>query len=289
MTSPMETEHDSDTRSVSSIDSYDPPPTIETKTITRKQVLEEMGDLLLQLFDHEFDRSDQESARPQIAKLIHEHILSVLPTAVRVRITRWCARYHVEWLPIIHKSMDHDLEECRYTVEIPNRRRDMPWKGVESDVLRNYVADLKPLRKGLPEAERRDVINAVRQGLTIFADMYDEKIGAMDEQDDLVDWKEDMESSLREVRSSIQIIGSAIHDLGACVERMEASFQEVKDRLSQGSVYPYVEREWHRSLNDRGVVPESLRRYAEYQCTSGEMFRLGQMEQAFSLGEVGGH
>jgi len=98
-----------------------------------------------------------------------------------------------------------------------------------------------------------------------------------------------MESSLREVRSSIQVISSAIQDVGACVERVEASFREVKDRLGQGSVYPYVEREWHRSLKDVGVVPESLRRYAEYQCTSDEMFRLGQMELAFSSGEVGDH
>lgn len=72
-------------------------------------------------------------------------------------------------------------------VEIPNRRRDMPWTGVESDVLRNYVADLKPLRRGLLEAERRDVIDTVRQGLTIFADMYDEKVDAMEEENNLAD------------------------------------------------------------------------------------------------------
>ena len=96
-----------------------------------------------------------------------------------------------------------------------------------------------------------------------------------------------MESSLREVRSSMQVIGSAIQDVGACVERLEASFQEIKDRLGQSSVYHYVEREWHRCLSDVRVVPESLRRYAEHQCTSDEMFRLGQMEQAFGSGEVG--
>jgi len=187
MSSPIETEGHSDTRSVSSVDSYDPPPTIETRTITRQQVLEEMGGLLRQLFDPEFERSDQESVRPQIAKLINEHILSVLPAAVRVRIARWCARYHTGWLPIVDKYMNHDLKECHYMVEIPNRRRDMPWTGVESDVLRNYVADLKPLRRGLLEAERRDVIDTVRQGLTIFADMYDEKVDAMEEENNLAD------------------------------------------------------------------------------------------------------
>lgn len=91
------------------------------------------------------------------------------------------------WCPLVDRFLNHTVEECHYMIEIPNRLRDMEWTGVGSDVLRMYVALLKPLRKGLPEAERRDVINTVREGLMTFADIYDKKIDAMGEEDELAD------------------------------------------------------------------------------------------------------
>ncbi|KAH7189656.1 uncharacterized protein B0J16DRAFT_118813 [Fusarium flagelliforme] len=192
MSSPIETEGHSDTRSVSSIDSFDPPPTIETETITQKQALEEMGDLVHQLYDPEICQHPeiyQETLRPQIAKLVmDDHILSVLPKDLKVQISRWCALYQRNWCPLVSRFLNHTVEECQYMVEISNRLKDMEWTDVGSDVLRMYVALLKPLRKGLPEAERRDVINTVREGLMTFADIYDKKIGAMDgEEDELAD------------------------------------------------------------------------------------------------------
>ncbi|KAJ4011470.1 hypothetical protein NW752_008469 [Fusarium irregulare] len=191
MSSPMDDEQHSDTRSASSVDSFDPPPTIETETITQKQVLEEMGNLVHQLYDPEICQHPevhQETLRPQIAKLVKDdHILSVLPKDLKVQISRWCALHQPNWCPLVNRLLNHTVEECHYMVEVPNRLRDMEWTGVGSDVLRVYVALLKPLRKGLPEAQRRDVINKVREGLMTFADIYDEKIGAMREENDLVD------------------------------------------------------------------------------------------------------
>ncbi|KAJ4011527.1 hypothetical protein NW752_008533 [Fusarium irregulare] len=59
--------------------SFDPPPTIETETITQKRVLEEMGNLVHQLYDPEICQHPevyQEALRPQIAKLVmDDHIL----------------------------------------------------------------------------------------------------------------------------------------------------------------------------------------------------------------------
>jgi hypothetical protein len=47
---------------------------------------------------------------------------------------------------------------------------------LDTDILRFYVADLKPLRKGLPEQQRRELVNKLRNGLALFADYHDEKI-----------------------------------------------------------------------------------------------------------------
>jgi hypothetical protein len=49
-----------------------------------------------------------------------------------------------------------------------------------ADILRFYVADLKPLRKRLPELERREIVNKVRKGVTLFADFHDEKMKVME-------------------------------------------------------------------------------------------------------------
>lgn len=56
----------------------------------------------------------------------------------------------------------------------------MAWCGMGADILRFYVADLKPLRKGLPELERREIVNKVRRGVALFADFHDEKMKEME-------------------------------------------------------------------------------------------------------------
>ncbi|KAM0239396.1 hypothetical protein ACHAPO_003372 [Fusarium lateritium] len=52
-------------------------------------------------------------------------------------------------------------------------------------------------------------------------------------------------------------------------------------------MFPYIEREWHRSLSQAGMIPEGLARYTELQCTPDEIYRLEQLEEAFRAGETG--
>jgi hypothetical protein len=69
-----------------------------------------------------------------------------------------------------------------------------------------------------------------------------------------------------------------------------STLQEVQDKLEEGpKMYPYIEREWHRSLHQAGMIPQGLRRYAELQCTPDEMYRLVQLEEAFQSGETSEH
>jgi hypothetical protein len=175
MSSSIQISNHSDSDSVSSIDSFDPPPTVETKTITRKQALEQAGDLVHKIGNFEFD---QESLKPKVAELFDEPVLCVLPPDLKARVRAWSWHYDSQVFQSITKFMDDDVEELEYTLETPNRRKDMPWCGIGADILRFYIADLKPLRKGLPEAERRSVVNTVRHGLSLFAEFHDEKVGA---------------------------------------------------------------------------------------------------------------
>ncbi|CEI69238.1 unnamed protein product [Fusarium venenatum] len=147
--------NDSDSESVSSIDSFDPPPTVETKTITRGEALRQAGNL--------FYRNRQPGLGPRTSSN-----------------QKWNLHYDLQMLNQITKFMDDDLEEWEYTVETPNRRKDMPWCGIGADILRFYVADLKPLRKGLPEDKRRTIVNNVRHGLSLFADFHDERVNAVE-------------------------------------------------------------------------------------------------------------
>ncbi|RGP68876.1 hypothetical protein FSPOR_5082 [Fusarium sporotrichioides] len=166
--------NESDSESVSSIDSFDPPPTVETKIITREEALEKAGDL-----DHEIGNLgfDQESLKPKVTKLT-EPVIRVLPPELKTRILHWSWHHDPHAFKQILQFMDENLQEVEYTVETPNRRKDMPWRGIGADILRFFVADLKPLRKGLPESERRAIVNNVRNGLSLFAEFHDEKVGA---------------------------------------------------------------------------------------------------------------
>ncbi|KAM0495473.1 hypothetical protein ACHAP8_008065 [Fusarium lateritium] len=67
-----------------------------------------------------------------------------------------------------------------------------------------------------------------------------------------------------------------------------ASLQEIQTKVDEGpKMFPYIEREWHRSLSQAGMIPEGLARYTELQCTPDEIYRLEQLEEAFRAGETG--
>ncbi|KAF5241664.1 hypothetical protein FAUST_3738 [Fusarium austroamericanum] len=167
--------NNSDLESVSSIDSFDPPPTFETNRTTRKDALQQVEDLVHEIGNLDFD---QESLKPKVAQVLTEPVLRVLPPEMKIRILEWACQYDPPMFRQIIQFVDDDIGEWGYTVKVLNRRKDMPWHGVGADILRFFVADLKSLRKGLPEVERRTVVNNVRQGLSLFADFHDEKVGA---------------------------------------------------------------------------------------------------------------
>ncbi|XEV06020.1 hypothetical protein FSHL1_011307 [Fusarium sambucinum] len=166
-----------DSESVSSIDSFDPPPTVETKTITRGEALRQAGNLFIEIGNLDLDR---EPLQAKITEVLTEPVLRVLPPEAKSLILEWSRHYDLQMLNQITKFMDEDLEKWEYTVEAPNRRKDMPWCGIGADILRFFVADLKPLRKGLPEEKRRTIVNNVRHGLSLFADFHDEKVNAVE-------------------------------------------------------------------------------------------------------------
>ncbi|KAF0638796.1 hypothetical protein FPSE5266_04487 [Fusarium pseudograminearum] len=167
--------NNSDSESVSSIDSFDPPPTFETKRITRQEALQQVGDLVHEVGNLDFD---QESLKPKVAQVLTEPVLRVLPPEMKTRILEWAYQYDPPMIRQIIQFVNDDIGEWGYTVEIPNRRKNMPWHGIGADILRFWVAELKHLRKGLPEVERRTVVNNLRHGLSLFADFHDEKVGA---------------------------------------------------------------------------------------------------------------
>ncbi|KAM0303910.1 hypothetical protein ACHAPM_003485 [Fusarium culmorum] len=143
--------------------------------ITRQEALQQVGDLVHEIGNLDFD---QESLKPKVAPVLTEPVLRVLPPEMKTRILEWAYQYDPPMFRQIIQFVDDDIGEWGYTVEIPNRRKDMPWHGIGADILRFFVADLKPLRKGLPGVERRTVVNNVRHGLSLFADFHDEKVGA---------------------------------------------------------------------------------------------------------------
>jgi hypothetical protein len=173
--------NNSDLESVSSIDSFDPPPIVEKKTITRREALQQVVDLFQEINNLNLDKElDRESLQTKVTEVLTEPVLRVLPLEPKARILEWGQQYNLHVLDEIAEFMEDDLEEWEYTVETPNRRKDMPWCGIGADLLRFFVADLKPLRKGLPEAERRTIVNNVRYGLSLFADFHDEKVSTVE-------------------------------------------------------------------------------------------------------------
>ncbi|CEI69239.1 hypothetical protein FVEN_g12754 [Fusarium venenatum] len=60
------------------------------------------------------------------------------------------------------------------------------------------------------------------------------------------------------------------------------SLQEIQTKVDEGpKMFLYIEREWHRSLSQTGMIPEGLTRCTELQCTPDEIYRLAQLEEAF--------
>ncbi|KAF4947773.1 hypothetical protein FGADI_10167 [Fusarium gaditjirri] len=166
-----------DTESVSSVDSFDPAPTLVSKTITREEALEQVSENIGKMGKSKFL---DKLLKPAVSKWLTEPILRVLPPEMKQTIHAWCLTHDPMWFNKLSEFIDEDISEWEYTVEVPNRRKDMAWCGLGADILRFYVADLKPLRKGLPELERREIINKVRRGVTLFTDFHDEKMKAMD-------------------------------------------------------------------------------------------------------------
>ncbi|KAF4337319.1 hypothetical protein FBEOM_8832 [Fusarium beomiforme] len=165
--------------SVSSIDSFDPAPTLVLKKITRDEALAQTAEHIGKM-----GKSNPSRSPPEMKSSVH----------------LWCQNHDPVWYNKISEFIAEDVSEWEYAVEVPNRRKDMPWCGLGADILRFYVADLKPLRKGLPEQERREVVNKVRQGLTLFADFHDEKMEAMER---------DAQEMLQQERDSMDVERSA--------------------------------------------------------------------------------
>ncbi|KAF4440611.1 hypothetical protein F53441_12232 [Fusarium austroafricanum] len=166
-----------DTESISSIDSFDPPPKLVVKRVTRDEVLKKRGRLFrlmgtTEIFDKRLVSTKDE--------WLTEPNLRVLPPGTKRKMLQWCRTHDTEWYSKLSAFVADDLAEWEYTVEVPNRRKEMPFCGKGADILRFYVADLKPLRRGLPEEDRRQVVNRVREGLTLFADYHEERIQAME-------------------------------------------------------------------------------------------------------------
>ncbi|RBR16283.1 hypothetical protein FVER53590_05872 [Fusarium verticillioides] len=166
-----------DTESVSSVDSFDPAPTLVKKTITREEALERAGENIAKMGKSKFV---DKLLGPTVSKWLAEPILRVLPPEMKHIVHAWCLSHDPMWFNKLSEFIDDDISEWEYTVEVPNRRKDMAFCGMGADILRFYVADLKPLRKGLPELERREIVNKVRRGIDLFADFHDEKMKDME-------------------------------------------------------------------------------------------------------------
>ncbi|KAH7205901.1 hypothetical protein DER44DRAFT_897430 [Fusarium oxysporum] len=152
-----------DTESVSSVDSFDPAPTLALKKITREEALEQTSEHIGKMCKSKFL---DKLLKPAVSKWLTEPTLRVLPP-----------------------KMKHTISQSG---NIPSKSPtgEKTWSGV--DILRFYVADLKPLRKRLPELERREIVNKVRKGVSLFADFHDEKMKAMErEAHDLVQQERD--------------------------------------------------------------------------------------------------
>ncbi|KAM0342611.1 hypothetical protein ACHAPU_009338 [Fusarium lateritium] len=171
MASPSRDQEDNE--SISSVDSFDPAPTLVHARVTRRYALDQAEDLIHKIGNLEFD---QEALKPRMTEWMTEPVLRVLHPDLKANVRLWCWHHDSKWFHTISKFIDEDISEWKYTFEVPNRRKDMAFCGLGADILRFYVADLKPLRKGLPEPERREVVNKVRNGIALFAEYHDEKL-----------------------------------------------------------------------------------------------------------------
>ncbi|KAF4972224.1 hypothetical protein FSARC_1176 [Fusarium sarcochroum] len=170
-------EYRSDAESTSSVDSFDPPPMLVEKRITREEALEQSGGLADMIWVPGFQ---QESLKPRMKEWLTRPVFRVLPQDLKDRVIRWCVHNNQDLLRMIAIAPEQDLTKWVYLVKIQHRRENMEWCGAGADILRFYVAELKPLRMGLPETERREIVNRVRHEMNLFADYHDEKCKAME-------------------------------------------------------------------------------------------------------------
>ncbi|KAG4252951.1 hypothetical protein FPRO04_07001 [Fusarium proliferatum] len=200
-----------DAESISSVDSFDPAPTLVQKTITRDEALEQASENIAKMGKSKFV---DKLLKPAVSKWLTEPILRVLPPEMKHTVRDWCLSHDPMWFNKLSEFIDDDTSEWEYTVEVPNRRKDMAWCGMGADILRFYVADLKPLRNGLPELERREVVNKVRRGVALFADFHDEKMKAMEQEaHDLVQQeRESMEIERSAFATAFELQNEAIAD-----------------------------------------------------------------------------
>ncbi|KAI3575029.1 hypothetical protein IWW34DRAFT_809635 [Fusarium oxysporum f. sp. albedinis] len=148
-----------DTESVSSVDSFDPAPTLVLKKITREEALEQTSEQIGKMGKSKFL---DKLLKLAVSKWLTEPVLRVLPPKMKHTVHAWCLSHDPMWFNKLSEFIDEDISEWEYTVEVPNRRKDMP------------------LRKRLPELKRREIVNKVRKGVTLFADFHDEKMKVME-------------------------------------------------------------------------------------------------------------
>lgn len=200
-----------DTESVSSVDSFDPAPTLAQKSITREEALEQASENIAKMGRSKFV---DKLLKPAVLEWLTEPILRVLPPVTKHTVHAWCLSHDPMWFNKLSEFIDEDISEWEYAVKVTNRRKDMAWCGLGADILRFYVADLKPLRKGLPELERREIVNKVRRGVTLFADFHDEQTKAVErEAHDLVQQeRESMEIERSAFATAFELQNEAIAD-----------------------------------------------------------------------------
>lgn len=115
-----------DTESVSSVDSFDPAPTLVLKKITREEALEQTSEHIGKMGKSKFL---DKLLKPAVSKWLTEPILRVLPPKMKHNIHAWCLSHDPMWFNKLSEFIDEDISEWEYTVEVPNRRKDMAWCG----------------------------------------------------------------------------------------------------------------------------------------------------------------
>ncbi|EWZ40978.1 hypothetical protein FOWG_01641 [Fusarium oxysporum f. sp. lycopersici MN25] len=111
-----------DTESVSSVDSFDPAPTLVLKKITREEALEQTSEHIGKMGKSKFP---DKLLKPAVSKWLTESVLRVLPPKMKHTVHAWCLSHDPMWFNKLSEFIDEDISEWEYTVEVPNQRKDM--------------------------------------------------------------------------------------------------------------------------------------------------------------------